>query len=70
MTDRETAIEKIMQAYLKTHLTEKQFEALVRQALTDAETRGGVSVGDYDAGFGVGYDEGYAAAKSDLTGNP
>jgi flagellar biosynthesis/type III secretory pathway protein FliH len=69
MTPKEESVEKIMQAYLKTHMTEKQFEAMVLQALTDAESRAGVSMGDYDKGFSAGYDEGYAAAEAD-TRNP
>ena len=51
-------VEKIMQAYLKTHMTEKQFEDLVTKAITDAETRGSenASGGGYDKGFSDGYD--------------
>lgn len=56
MTPKEEALEKIMQAYLKTSMSEKQFEAMVLQAITDAETRGGLPMGDYDKGFSDGYD--------------
>ena len=51
-------VERIVQAYLKTHMTEKQFEDLVTQAITDAETRGtqNASGGGYDKGFSDGYD--------------
>jgi len=52
------AVEAIMQAYLKTHMTEVQFEALVEKTLLEAKAEGGG--GDaaqaYDRGFSEGYD--------------
>lgn len=56
MTPKEESVDKIMQAYLKTSMSEKQFEAMVLAELTAAETRAGVSIGDYDKGFSDGYD--------------
>lgn len=55
-------VERIVQAYLKTHLTDIQFEALVEEALKDAKQEGGA--GDaakaYDKGFSDGYDSALA----------
>lgn len=52
------AVEAIMQAYLKTHMTEVQFEALIEQTIADAkrEGGGGDAVVAYDKGFSEGYD--------------
>lgn len=51
-------VERIIQAYLKTHLTDTQFEALVEQTIADAkcEGGGGDAVIAYDKGFSEGYD--------------
>lgn len=53
-------VEAIVQAYLKTHLTDVQFEDLVTQTITDAEKRGAETGGGrtYDQGFSDGYDQG------------
>lgn len=52
------AVETLMQAYLKTHLTERQFEALIEQTLLDAKNEGGSGNAQeaYDRGFSEGYD--------------
>lgn len=51
-------VEEIMQAYLKTHMTEGQFERLVEQAIQEAKDSGGSgNVQEaYDKGFSDGYD--------------
>lgn len=51
-------VEQIVQAYLKTHLTDAQFEALVEEALTAAKHEGGSGNTQeaYDRGFSEGYD--------------
>lgn len=48
-------LDRILQAYLKTCMNEKQFEALVSEALTAAEERGKQQAG-YDKGFSDGYE--------------
>lgn len=54
------AVEAIMQAYLKTHMTEVQFEALIEQTIADAKREGAgdavVAYDAYDKGFSEGYD--------------
>jgi hypothetical protein len=52
------AVEEIMQAYLKTHMTEKQFETLVETAIQAAKDSGGGGNAQqaYDKGFSDGYD--------------
>lgn len=51
-------VEEIMQAYLKTHMTERQFETLVEQTIQEAKDSGGSgNVQEaYDKGFSDGYD--------------
>jgi hypothetical protein len=51
-------VEQIVQAYLKTHLTEAQFEALVEETLLAAKNEGTQvdAVATYDKGFSDGYD--------------
>lgn len=51
-------VEQIMQAYMKTYLTERQFEDMILKALADAEERGkqNAAGGGYDKGFSEGYD--------------
>jgi len=51
-------VEQIVQAYLKTYLTDAQFEALVEEALTVAKNEGGSGNTQeaYDKGFSEGYD--------------
>ena len=63
-------IEEIMQAYLKTHMTEQQFEKLVESAVTGT---GGVPDPKvlqerYDKGFSDGYDS--ALSESVNTSTP
>ncbi len=52
------AVEAIMQAYLKTHMTEKQFEELIVQSLDEAKQSQitGAMMRSYDEGFSDGYD--------------
>jgi hypothetical protein len=59
-------VNRILQAYLKTGMTERQFEALVTQAFLDAEKRGAenASGGGYDKGFSDGYDSAIAERKN------
>lgn len=59
MTPQQDAVNQIVQAYLKTHMTERQFEDMVIKIINDAETRGAQnSTGGfgYDRGFSDGYD--------------
>lgn len=51
-------VERIVQAYLKTHLSDVQFETLVEEALKEAkqEGGGGDAAKAYDKGFSDGYD--------------
>lgn len=51
-------VEAIMQAYLKTHMTEREFETLVETAIQTAKDSGGSgNVREaYDKGFSDGYD--------------
>lgn len=53
-------VEQIVQAYLKTHLSEAQFEALVEQTILQASGAGSSSAEEYDRGFSDGYDAGAA----------
>jgi hypothetical protein len=52
------AVESIMAAYLKTHMTEAQFEALIVQTIQEAKNEGGSgnTREAYDKGFSDGYD--------------
>ena len=52
------AVEDIMQAYLKTHMTERQFETLVETTIQNAknEAGSGNAQESYDKGFSDGYD--------------
>jgi len=56
------AVEEIMQAYLKTYMSERQFEELVEKAILDAKAEGGggSTVEAYDKGFSDGYDSAVA----------
>ena len=51
-------VEQIVQAYLKTHLTDAQFESLVEEALVNAKNEGGSdnALESYERGFSEGYD--------------
>jgi len=51
-------VEEIMQAYLKTHMTEAQFESLVEKAIAAARGEGNSTTSQemYDKGFSDGYD--------------
>lgn len=56
------AVEEIMQAYLKTSMTERQFESMVEKAIQDAQGAGGAAdtQAAYDKGFSDGYDSAIA----------
>jgi len=56
-------VEEIMQAYLKTMMTERQFESLVEQSLTEAKTSGGS--GDVQAAYDKGFSDGYDSATAE-----
>ena len=56
-------IERIVQAYLKTHLTDLQFEALVEEALREAKGDG--SGGDYAKGYEKGFSDGYDSSQAE-----
>jgi hypothetical protein len=51
-------VERIVQAYLKTHLSDAQFEALVEELFVEAKKSSGEgdTVQAYDKGFSDGYD--------------
>ena len=51
-------VERIIQAYLKTHMNEGQFEALVEEAIAEAaKSATSILPGQtYDQGFSDGYD--------------
>jgi hypothetical protein len=58
------AVEAIMQAYLKTHMTEVQFEALIEKTIQDAKHEGGG--GDTQVAYDRGFSEGYDTAMAEL----
>lgn len=58
-------VERIVQAYLKTHLTDIQFEALVEQALEEAKSS--QTTGDATAAYEKGFSNGYDEAKGEHT---
>jgi hypothetical protein len=51
-------VERIVAAYLKTQMTDKQFEALVEETLQSVRNEGitGDTMIAYDKGFSEGYD--------------
>jgi hypothetical protein len=58
-------VEEIMQAYLKTHMTERQFEELVEKAIRNATSIAGPAdvQASYDKGFSEGYDSAIAESR-------
>lgn len=58
----EELVTQIVGAYTSTRMTVPQFEALVREALSQAAQNSG----DYDRGFSAGYEEGHAEGVSSM----
>ena len=56
-------VEDIMQAYMKTYLTERQFEQLIEKSLEDA--KGGASENLLVERYDKGFSDGWAACEAE-----
>jgi hypothetical protein len=57
-------IEEIMQAYLKTHMTDQQFETLVTKAIDDS--KGGANPAELQEQYDKGFSDGYDTARAEI----